>query len=162
MFAPILREGPHVYLKSYTLQKLKIISVTIFFLVSHSLPVLLLSVLLFFFIIYFYLIYITYKYNKLSLIWQKCMISYLIIFIYAFNDCCLADLQTIYNVFRLLYTKFYLEYYFRLLDIIWKLYILKKKLIILFFTPPQQISTSYTIDPPKKNLRKYAFIVFPK
>ena len=38
----------------------------------------------------------------------------------------------------------------------------KKKLIILFFTPPQQISTSYTIDPPKKNLRKYAFIVLPK
>ena len=43
-------------------------------------------------IIYFYLFDITYKYNKLLLIWQKCMITYLIIFIYAFNGCCLTDL----------------------------------------------------------------------
>ena len=33
--------------------------------------------LLFFFNIYFYLIDIIYKYNKLLLIWQKCMIIYL-------------------------------------------------------------------------------------
>ena len=33
-----------------------------------------------------------YKYNKLLLIWQKCMITYLIIFIYAFIVCCLTDL----------------------------------------------------------------------
>ena len=42
------------------------------------------------------------------------------------------------------------------------LYILKNKLIILFFTPPQQISNSNTIDPSQKNHEEYAFIVFPK
>ena len=62
------------------------------FLVSHLLLVLLLSVLLVFsfFIIYFYIIHITYKYNKLLLTWQKCMISNLIILVYAFNSCCLT------------------------------------------------------------------------
>ena len=35
-----------------------------------------------------------------------CIISYLIIFVYAFNDCFLTDI----------YTKLYLEYYFRLLS----------------------------------------------
>jgi len=65
--APILREWPRVWLKIHTLQKQKLILVTIFLLVSHLL--LLLGVLLFFFIILFYLIYITYKYNKLLLIW---------------------------------------------------------------------------------------------
>ena len=39
------------------------------------------------------------------------------------------------------------------------LYILKNKLIILFFTPPQQISDSDTIDPSQKNLEEYAFII---
>ena len=43
------------------------------------------------------------------------MVSYLIIFIYAFNGYCLTNLQTINNFFRLLYniivlyTKLYLE-----------------------------------------------------
>ena len=61
------------------------------------------------------------------------MINYLIIFVYAFNGCCNIDLKTINNFFRLLYnivvfyTKLYLEYYFRLLYIIWKLYIQEKK-----------------------------------
>ena len=64
VISQIPREWPHVWLKSRTLQKQKLILVTIFFSVSHVL----LDVLLFFFIIYFYLIDITYKYNKLLLI----------------------------------------------------------------------------------------------
>ena len=56
-----------------------------FILVSCLQQDLLLGVLLFFFIVYFYLIYYTYDYNKLLLIWKKSVISYLIIFIYAFN-----------------------------------------------------------------------------
>ena len=66
------------------------------------------------------------------------MITYIIIFIYAFNGCCLTYLSTINNFFRLLYnivvlyTKLYLEYQLRLLYIIYK----KKKLIILFFLFP--------------------------
>ena len=66
-----------------------------FFLVSHLLLDQILCVLLFFFIIF--LIVSTYKYNKLLLIWQKCLIRYLIIFIYAFNVCCLIDFWTINN-----------------------------------------------------------------
>ena len=80
-----------VWLRSHPLQKQKLIF-TIFFLVSHLLLVLLLGVLLvfFLFIIYFYIIDIKYKYNKLLLIWQKCMISNLIILVYVFNSCCLT------------------------------------------------------------------------
>ena len=63
--------------KSYTLKAKTYISYYFFFLVSH----LLLGVLLFFFVIYFYLIDNTYKYNKLLLIWKKCKINYLIIFV---------------------------------------------------------------------------------
>ena len=119
MLAPILREWPLVWLKNkkwYTSKAKTYINYDFFFLSFALLPILLLGVLLFFFIIYFYLIDITYKYNKLLLIWQKCMITYIIIFIYAFNGCCLTDLSIINNFFRLLYnivvlyTKLYLEY----------------------------------------------------
>ena len=99
--------------KSY-ISKVKIYINHYFFLDSCLLLVLLLSVLLFFFVIYFYLIDITYKYNKLLylihqkynkllLFWQKCIISYLIIYIYlesiisiyVFNGYCLTNLKTI-------------------------------------------------------------------
>ena len=92
VFALILREWLYVWLKCCTLQNKELILIKFFFLVSHLLPILLLGVLLFFFIIYFYLIDITYKYNKLLLIWQKYMISYLILFIYAFNGYSPSDL----------------------------------------------------------------------
>ena len=95
--SPILREWLClcVWLRSHPLQKQKLIF-TIFFLVSHLLLVLLLSVLLvfFFFIIYFYIIDITDKYNKLLLIWQKYMISYLIIFVFSFDGFCFTNLIT--------------------------------------------------------------------
>ena len=80
--------------KSSTTKEKTYFSYYFFFLSLHLLLVLLLSVLLvfLFFIIYFYIIDITYKYNKLLLIWQKCLISYLIIFVYAFNGYCLTNL----------------------------------------------------------------------
>ena len=68
VLAPIPRKWPRVWLKGHTLQKQKIILITIFLLVLHLLLDQILCVLLFFFIIYFYLIDSRYKYNKLLLI----------------------------------------------------------------------------------------------
>ena len=55
-----------------------------------------------------------------------CIIRYLIIFVYAFNSCFLSDI----------YTKLYLEYYFRLLYNVYNMevaHVKKKKLIIIFY-----------------------------
>ena len=82
VLAPISRNWPCVWLRSHTLQKLKLISVTIFFSSQF---------------------HIYYQSDSKRL--TTCIISYLIIFVYAFNSCFLTDI----------YTKLYLEYYFRLL-----------------------------------------------
>ena len=65
--------------KSYILKAKIYINYYFFFLVSHLLLFLLLGVLLFFFNIHFYLIDITYKYNKLTKMYD-----------YLFNYICLC------------------------------------------------------------------------
>ena len=54
-----------------------------------------------------------------------CVISYLIIFVYAFNGCFLTDI----------YTKLYLEYYYRLLYNVYNMEVVhvKKKINNYFF-----------------------------
>ena len=74
-----------------------------------------------------------------------CMISYLIIFVYAFNGCCLTDI----------YTKLYLEYYFRSLYNVYNMEVvhIKKKLIILFFyLSPMTNSYLHHCWPPLKKI----------
>ena len=72
-----------MFKKSYTLKEKTYIN---FFFLSFTFnpkPNLMCATILLYH--FFYIIVSTYKYNKLLLIWQKCLISCLIIFIYAFN-----------------------------------------------------------------------------
>ena len=81
------------------------------------------------------------------------MISYLVIFFYAFNDCCLINI----------YTKLYLEHYFRLLYNVYNMvievvHIIKKNYYFIFLLVPRnkflQIFSSTTIDPLPKKKKK--------
>ena len=78
--------------KPYTFKSKNFYQLQFFFLISRLFTIQFPGVLLFIFIIKFYLIDNTYEYNKLLLVWQNCMINYLILFVHAFNDCCLNDL----------------------------------------------------------------------
>ena len=70
-----------------------------------------------------------------------CMISYLIIFVYAFNVCCLTDI----------YTKLYLEYYFRSLYNIYNMEVVHIKKInyfIFFLVPHDKFLSPPLLTPP--------------
>ena len=57
-----------------------------------------------------------------------------------------------YNIV-VLYTELYLEYYFRLLYIIWKLYVKKNKIILFFiYSHDKFFDLLYIVESPKKIL----------